>query len=68
LLQVESAGDTCLNLLTRDGAVSVKFTPALDQQHYAELFELAENFESDAALRDLVSAAAARWGRQVSFG
>ena len=68
LLQAESAGATCLNLLTRDGAVGVEFTPALEPQHYAELFELAQEFESEAALREVVTAAARRWGRQVVFG
>ena len=68
LLEAQSALGTCLNLLTRDGAVGVEFTPALDQEHYAELFELAQDFESEAELRKVVTAAAGRWGRQVSFG
>ena len=68
MLETHSAIGTCLNLLTRDGAVGVEFTPALDHEHYAELFELAQDFESEAELRKVVTAAATRWGRQVSFG
>jgi hypothetical protein len=64
-IQIEES--TRLSLLTRDGAVSVEFTPALDQQHYAELFVMAEDFETEPIARSLVTSAAARWGRKVEF-
>lgn len=61
------ADATRLNLLTRDGAVTVEFTPELEQAHYAELFSLASDFETELDLRSLVEAAAKRWGRTVAF-
>jgi hypothetical protein len=58
---------TRLNLLTRDGAVSVEFGPALDTHHYAELFQLASDFDSESDLRQIVESAANRWARTVCF-
>jgi hypothetical protein len=58
---------THLNLLTRDGAVAVEFSPALDTQHYAELFQLAYDFETEDELQAMVESAADRWGRTVCF-
>ena len=62
---IPSAESTILNLLTRDGAISVEFRPPLDTHHYAELFDIAQDFDSEAVLRDIVTAAAKRWGRTV---
>jgi len=59
---------TRLSLLTRDGAVAVEFNPALDAQHYSELFQLAGDFDSEIELRSLVLKAAERWSRTVCFG
>ena len=59
---------TRLNLLTRDGAVAVEFTPSLDAHHYSELFQLANDFDTEIELRALVQKAAQRWGRTVCFG
>ena len=59
---------TRLNLLTRDGAVAVEFTPALDAQLYSELFQLAHDFDSEFELRDIIQKAAERWSRTVCFG
>jgi hypothetical protein len=59
---------TRLSLLTRDGAVAVEFNPALDAQHYTELFQLAGDFDGEFELRALVMKAAERWGRGVCFG
>jgi hypothetical protein len=59
---------TRLSLLTRDGAVAVEFTPALDAQHYGELFQLAGDFDSELELRSIVLKAAERWSRSVCFG
>lgn len=58
---------TRLNLLTRDGAVSVEFTPGLEQRHYTELFEVVKEFDSAAVARQLILDAAKRWGREVEF-
>ena len=59
---------TRLSLLTRDGAVAVEFSPSLDTQHYAELFQLANDFDSEFELRTIVEKAAERWNRAVCFG
>lgn len=59
---------TRLSLLTRDGAVAVEFSPALDAQHYSELFQLAGDFDSEYELRSLVLKASERWNRAVCFG
>jgi hypothetical protein len=56
---------TLLNLLTRDGAVAVRFKPPLDEPHYAELYELSCDAASAEELRAAVKEAAVRWGRMV---
>jgi hypothetical protein len=58
---------TRLSLLTRDGAVAVEFAPALDAQHYSELFQMAGDFDSELELRAIVIQAAKRWDREVCF-
>jgi hypothetical protein len=58
---------TRLNLLTRDGAVTVEFAPELEPPHYNELFTLASDFETEFDLRSVVAEAANRWGRTVQF-
>lgn len=42
---------TSLNLLTRDGAVYVAFSPALSARQYAELLELVQRPTSDEELQ-----------------
>jgi hypothetical protein len=64
---IRTVSTTYLNLLTRDGAVAVEFSPALEQQQYAELFELVQDFDSEALMRVMVRDAAKRWGRDVTF-
>ena len=59
---LQSTGTTYLNLLTRDGAFAVEFTPALEQRHYAELYELIQDFDSEGVARALITDAARRWG------
>lgn len=59
---------TRLSIVTRDGAVSVEFDPALDARHYRELFDIARELDSEPLMRQLVSDAAHRWGRAVVFG
>jgi hypothetical protein len=68
MAQVDYATATQLNLLTRDGAIAVEFSPALENRHYAELFDLVKEFDSEAMMRQLVRDAAQRWGRVVVFG
>ena len=59
---------TTLNLLTRDGTVTVQITPVLDSEHYSELYEIAQHSSDDAnQLRAAVSKACNRWGCTVSF-
>ena len=41
---------TRLELLTGDGAVSVTFTPALDQEQYVELFDIAKQNGDNALI------------------
>jgi len=64
---LEAAGTTYLNLLTRDGAIAVEFTPGLEPKHYTELFELVKDFDSEGVARLLVTDAAKRWAREVNF-
>jgi len=59
---------TRLHLLTVDGAVAVTFVPELETAQYSELFGLSRDFVSAEALREIVTAAAKRWGREVAFG
>ena len=56
---------TNLNLLTRDGAVAVIFSPPREQEHYSELFDISSEGETEHELRKIVSEAATRWQRSV---
>jgi hypothetical protein len=56
---------TTLNLLTREGAYAVTFTPALEPAQYDELFHFAQILEQEVELRTQVKEMAKRWGRQV---
>ena len=58
---------TRLNLLTRDGAISVEFRPSLDHQQYSELLTLVDEFDSIAVAKALIVDAAKRWERDVEF-
>lgn len=64
---VQAVGTTYLNLLTRDGAMAVEFSPALEPKQYAELFELVQDFDSIGVAQALITDAARRWGREVNF-
>jgi len=48
------ANSTTLNLLTRQGAYAVTFTPALEPAQYDELFEFAQPLEQEVELRTQV--------------
>jgi len=56
---------TRLNLLTRDGALAVEFSPSLGQEHYSELHDIACSADSADELRALVVEAGKRWDRAV---
>jgi hypothetical protein len=57
---------THLDLLTREGVLSVKFTPELDQEHYAELVDIVVNSaDGTQQLSDAIRQAANRWDRLV---
>lgn len=58
---------TSLSLLTRDGTVSVRFKPPLDEPHYAELHELSSTAASAEELRAAIREAAQRWKRMVEL-
>jgi hypothetical protein len=59
---------TTLNLLTRDGALAVSFTPALTPAQYGELYEIACDYDDTAeAMAAAVKEAAARWGIKVAI-
>jgi hypothetical protein len=55
-----------LNLLTREGAVTVLFKPALDDSQYAELLDLAKSIDGYGPLCQVVYVLAKRWQRQVT--
>jgi hypothetical protein len=52
---------TSLRLLTRDGAVTATFTPALLADQYDELFASVNQQENSAELRRYLTLLAARW-------
>jgi hypothetical protein len=54
-----------LDLLTRDGAVSVCFKPSLAPEQYSELQELTHHAASADDLRKAILDAAGRWQRAV---
>ena len=56
---------TLLNLLCRDGMVGVRFTPPLDEGHYAELYEISCLSPTAQELGRAVQQAASRWNRAV---
>jgi hypothetical protein len=58
---------TTLNLLTRDGAVYMAFSPSLKPAQYAELIALSEDCQDAGELRLQVSAWAARQGLSYSL-
>src|SRR5262245_2094972 len=59
---------TTLNLLTRDGVVTILIAPALDNKHYSELHDIVYNkSESADDLWAGIRAACGRWGRTVHF-
>jgi hypothetical protein len=58
---------THLDLLTRDGKVSVTFWPSLDAEHYQGLVELSTQCYSSDELHETLKVAARAWFRDVQF-
>ena len=65
--QIHAGDATRLNLLTRDGALSVEFTPALDAEHYTELYGLVRQCDNESELSSAIIQAAHRWDRTVEI-
>ena len=65
--QIHAGDATRLNLLTRDGALSVEFTPALDAEHYTELHGLVRQCANKIELSSTIVQAAQRWDRKVEI-
>jgi hypothetical protein len=59
-------GSTTLNLLARDGALTVTFSPALTTQQYEELVRVVHAFATKEELRAVLEQAARNWGRSVA--
>jgi hypothetical protein len=59
---------TTLDLLTREGVLTVLITPALDDDHYAQLHDAVCDSDTADELRVRVRAACDGWGRTVHFG
>jgi hypothetical protein len=58
---------THLDLLTRDGKVSVTFWPALESSQYSELVDISSQAETTVELCAAVELAAKAWIREVEF-
>jgi len=59
---------TTLNLLTRDGIVTVFIVPALASDDYAAFYDIVRSAETPDELREKLKAASEQWNRTVSFG
>ncbi|HUE71947.1 MAG TPA: hypothetical protein VMP01_13760 [Pirellulaceae bacterium] len=58
---------TVLNLLTRDGTVYMAFSPALNAEQYAELWELTHHPDTNGEMQEAVRGWAQGRGLKVSF-
>jgi hypothetical protein len=58
-----NSGATTLNLLTRDGAVTVTFSTHLTGEQYTKLFDSIRDFsESRSELKERIAMLANEWG------
>jgi hypothetical protein len=64
---LQSDDVTRLNLLTREGALSIEFRPALNPIQYDELHALVDELDSIEVAKALITDAAKRWEREVEF-
>jgi hypothetical protein len=58
---------TALQLLTRDGAIHVAFSPRLSAEQYAELMILVEATDTKDELSDALRSAALQWGKELEI-
>jgi hypothetical protein len=58
---------TTLNLLLRDGDITVTFTPALDSDMYVELLDVVAIEFQEHALKVQLTKLAQEWNRAVRF-
>jgi len=59
---------TLLNLLIRDGMVTIEFTPALANEHYTQLPIVTKDASTAGEMQEVLEVAADRWFRAVRFG
>jgi hypothetical protein len=64
LLGMES---TLLNLLTRDGMLTVEITPELDSEHYTLLHLATKDASTADDMREAITVATGGWDRKVKF-
>lgn len=57
--------ETRLQLLMRDGALTICFRPRLEGEQYDDLLKVADDCNSREELADAVRRLAARWRREV---
>jgi hypothetical protein len=60
-----ATNSTTLNLLTREGAICVTFTPGLEPSQYDELHQFSEIIEYQYELEIALKEMGNRWGREV---
>ena len=56
------AETTTLNLLTRDGAVTVTFSAELTEEQYAKLYSFVVDAQTRQELKDCLVMVASKWG------
>jgi hypothetical protein len=57
-----TAKSTTLNLLTRDGSVTVTFPMELTEEQYAKLYALVVDAQTREELKDRIAMVANEWG------
>lgn len=57
-----SMQSTTLNLLTRDGAVTVTYEAELSEPQYAKLYECVQEAQTRQELKECIAMAANEWG------
>jgi len=62
---VPARARTTLNLLTREGALCVTFSPALEARQYDALLEVVDDADTLKVLTERVMLIAQHWKREV---
>jgi hypothetical protein len=60
-----SGTNTTLNLLTRDGAIEVKFSATLTPTQYEEVYDCVSGVEEPQAMCRCIRAVAEKWGIEI---